>query len=123
LGSLGLVNLKFWRCWARCPKDCFVGVGTISCNIGVCKTIKGVTVSSLNGVQPCLLDQEAKTGMVEAHEGTDAGEVEGFGVVGGAGCLGCHGHGMGCLIQEHNGDDLPGSAGSLDAVARVRLEC
>jgi hypothetical protein len=89
----------------------------------VCETIKGVTVSSLYGVQPRLLDQEAKTGMVEAHEGTDAGEVKGPWVVGGAGCLGCHGHGMGCLIKKRDGDVLPGGAGSLDALTRVRLEC
>ncbi len=61
--------------------------------------------------------------MVEAHKGADAGEVEGLQIVGGAGCLGYHGHGVSHLIQEHNGDVLPGGAGSLDAMARERLEC
>ncbi len=46
--------------------------------------------------------------MVEAHKGADAGKVKGLQVVGGAVCLGCHGHGMGCLIQEHDRDVLPG---------------
>ncbi len=103
-------------------QDRFVGVGTISCHIGVCETIKGVAVSSLNCIQPRLLDREAKTGMVEAHKGAGARDVEGFQVVGGAGCLGCHGHGVGCPIQEHDGDVLPGGTSSLDALARVRLE-
>jgi hypothetical protein len=62
-------------------------------------------------------------GMVEAHKGTDAGEVEGSPVVGGAECLGCHGHGLGHLMQEHNRDVLSGSASSLDALVMVKLEC
>jgi hypothetical protein len=103
-------------------QDCFAGIGTISCLVGVCESIKGVAVSSLNGVQPRLLDWEAKTGIVEAHKGTDAGEVEGSRVLGGAGCLGCHGHGVGCLIQEHSKYVHPSGAGSLDALAKVRLE-
>ncbi len=82
--------------------DCFIGIGTISCHVGVLETIEGVTVSSFNDVQPCMLHGEAKTSMVEAQEGADAGEVEGLRVVGGARCLGCHGHGLGCLMQEHN---------------------
>ncbi len=105
------------------PYDCFVGAGTISCQVGVCETIKGVAVFSLNGVQPRLLDPETKTGMIEAHKGADAGEVKGLRVVGSAGCLGYYGHGVGYLIQEHSRDVLPGSANSLDALAKVRLEC
>jgi hypothetical protein len=61
--------------------------------------------------------------MVETYKGADAGEVKGLRVVGGAGCLGCHGYGMGHLIQGHNRDVLPGGAGSLDTMARERLEC
>ncbi len=70
-----------------------------------------------------MLDREAKTSMVDAHKCTDAGEVECLRVVGGAGCLGCHGHGLGCLMQEDNQDVLPGGAGSPEALGRVRLEC
>ncbi len=60
--------------------------------------------------------------MVETHKGTNAGEVEGLQVVDGAVCLGCHGHGLGCLIQKNNRDVLPGGIGSLDAVAGERQE-
>ncbi len=65
--------------------DCFVGIRTVSCHVGVCETIKGVVVPCLNGVQPGSLDQEAKTGMVETHKGANAGEFEGLWVVGNAG--------------------------------------
>jgi hypothetical protein len=80
VGSLGLVNLIFWHCWARCPKIVLLA---ISCHIGVTETIEGVAVTSLNGIQPRLLDREANTGMVEGHKGADAGNVEGSWVVGG----------------------------------------
>jgi hypothetical protein len=33
--------------------------------------------------------------MVEANKCADAGEVEHLQVVGSAGCVGCHGHGLG----------------------------
>jgi hypothetical protein len=68
-------------------QDCFVCVGTISCHVGVCESIESVTVSCFNGVLPHLLDQEAKTCMVEANECTNAGEVECSRVEGRAGCL------------------------------------
>jgi hypothetical protein len=61
--------------------------------------------------------------MVEAHKGPDAGEVEGSRVVGGAGCLGCDGHGLGRLMQEHDRDVPPSGTGSQEALARVRQEC
>jgi hypothetical protein len=61
--------------------------------------------------------------MVEAHKGTDAGEVKGSRVVGGAGCLGFHGHGLGRLMQKHDRDVLPSGAGSPAALARVRQKC
>ncbi len=70
-----------------------------------------------------MLDQEAKTSMVEAHKCADAGEVKCSRVVGGAGFLGCHGHGLGCLMQEQDQDVLPGGTGSLEALAKVRQEC
>ncbi len=70
-----------------------------------------------------MLDREAKTSMVEAHKGADAEEVKGLRVVGGTGCLGCHGHGLGCLMQEHGKDVLPSGAGSPEALAWVRQEC
>jgi hypothetical protein len=57
--------------------------------------------------------------MVEANKCTDAREVERLQVVGSAGCVGCHGHGLGCLPQEFNLDVLPGSVSSLEALAGV----
>ncbi len=61
--------------------------------------------------------------MVEAYEHTDAGEVESLRVVGSAGYLGCHGHGLGCLMQEYDLDVLPSGTCSLEALAGVRQEC
>jgi hypothetical protein len=66
---------------------------------------------------------EAKTCMVEANKCTNAGEVKRLQVVGSAGCVGCHGHGLGCLLQEHDLDVLPGGASSPEALAGVRQEC
>jgi hypothetical protein len=45
--------------------------------------------------------------MVEADECANAREVKRLQVVGSAGCVGCHGYGLGCLPQEHNLDVLP----------------
>jgi hypothetical protein len=61
--------------------------------------------------------------MVEANECADAGEVECSRVVGSAGFLGCHGHGLGHLLQEHNLDVLPGGTSSPKALAGMRQEC
>jgi hypothetical protein len=46
--------------------------------------------------------------MVEANKCADAGEVKRLRVVESAGCVGCHGHGLGWLPQELNLDFLPG---------------
>jgi hypothetical protein len=61
--------------------------------------------------------------MVEAKECANAGEVKRLQVLGSAGCVGCHGHGLGCPLQELNLDVLPGSASSLKALAGVRQAC
>ncbi len=60
--------------------------------------------------------------MVEAIKCADAGEVECLRVVGNAGCLGCLGHELGCLLQEHNLDVLPGGTSSPEALAGARQE-
>jgi hypothetical protein len=117
VGSLGLVNIIFWRCWARCPRIVLLALGQY---LATLEYVRPSKVSQFS--QPRLLDREAKTAMVEAHKGADAREVKGLRVDGGAECLGCHGHSVDHLIQEHDGDVLPSSAGSLDALARVRLE-
>ncbi len=61
--------------------------------------------------------------MVEANECADAGEVKGLQVVGSAGCVGCHGHRLGCLLQELDLDVLLGGASSLEALAGVQQAC
>jgi hypothetical protein len=61
--------------------------------------------------------------MIEAYECANAGEVKRSQVVGSAGCMGCHGHGLGSLPQELNLDVLPGSASSLEALAGVQQAC
>ncbi len=61
--------------------------------------------------------------MIKANECTDAGEAERSQVVGSAGCVGCHGHGLGYLLQEHNLDVLPSGTSSPEALVGVRQEC
>jgi hypothetical protein len=61
--------------------------------------------------------------MVEANECTNAGEVEHSQVVGSAGCMGCHSHGLGSLPQEFDLDVLPGGASSPEALAGVWQAC
>ncbi len=61
--------------------------------------------------------------MVEAKKCTIAGEVKRLQVVGSAGYVDCHGHGLGCLPQEHDLDVLPGGASSPEALAGVRQAC
>ncbi len=61
--------------------------------------------------------------MVEANKCTDAGEVEHTRVVESAGCMGCHGHGLGCPLQEFDVDVLPGGASSPEALAKVWQVC
>ncbi len=75
--GLGLVDLTFWRCWARCPKICFVGIRAVAGHVGVGQTIKRVAVAGFDGVKPHLLDWKAKTNMVEANQGANAGEING----------------------------------------------
>jgi hypothetical protein len=61
--------------------------------------------------------------MVEANKCADARAVKHLRVVGSAGCVGCHGNGLGLPLQEFDLDVLPGSASSLEALAGVQLAC
>ena len=61
--------------------------------------------------------------MVEANECANAGEVEHLRVVGSDGCVGRHGHGLSCLLQEHDLDVLPGGASSPETLTEVRQDC
>ncbi len=130
MGSAG--DDKGWAIWAWLIEGCgavgqdvprFVSIETMSCHVRVSEPIEGVTVSSFNGIQPRLLDQEANTHMVEANKGANAGEVKCSRVIGNTGCLGCHGHRLGHFPQEHDQDVLPGGASSPEALAGVRQKC
>ncbi len=61
--------------------------------------------------------------MVKANKCADAGEVKRLRVVGSAGCVGCHGNGLGLPLQEFNLDVLSGGTSSSEALAGVRLAC
>ncbi len=98
LGSLGLVDLIFWRCWARCPKIVSSASGQYIAMLKYVRPLKVSQFLALMASNHVCLTRKPRQALVEAHEGTDAGEVEGLRVVGGAGCLGCHDHGVGCLI-------------------------
>ncbi len=70
--------------------------------IGVGQAIKGVAVSCFDSIEPCLLDWKAKAGMVEANQGTDAGEVHAARVKRRAGGVGCQGHGLGGAVEAED---------------------
>ena len=73
----------------KVAKDGLVRIRAVACRVGVGETIKGITFTSLDGVEPCLFGREAKTGMVEPDESSDAGEVQAPGIEGSFGGLGC----------------------------------
>ncbi len=117
VGHLGLVDLTFWCCWARCPKIVLLALGQ---HLAMLEYVRPSKVSQL----PALMASNhiCLTGKPR-HKCADAGEVERLQVVGKVGCLGCHGHGLGCLPQELNLDVLPGGASSLEAFAGVQQAC
>ncbi len=68
---------------------CLVCIRTVSHRIAVGETLKRVTVASLDGVEPCLLDRKAKACMGESNESSHAGKVEALGIKCSIGGLGC----------------------------------
>ncbi len=73
----------------KVAKDGLIRIWAVARRVGVGETIKGITVTSLDGVEPCLFGREAKTGMVEPNESSDAREVQAPGIEGSFGGLGC----------------------------------
>jgi hypothetical protein len=73
----------------KVAKDGLVCIQAVARHVGVGETIKGITVTSLDGVEPCLFGREAQTGMVEPNESSNAGEVQAPGVKRSVGGLGC----------------------------------
>ena len=96
--------------------------GTVSSHVRVGDTIKGVAVPGLDSLKPHLPDWETKTRMVETHHGANAREVKALQVKNDVGCLGSHGNGMGHPIQIVDRDILSSIVGSIDALARERLD-
>jgi hypothetical protein len=70
-------------------KDGLVRIRAVALRVGVGETIKGITVTGLDGFEPCLFGREAKTGMIEPNESSNAGEVQAPGIEGSFGGLGC----------------------------------
>jgi hypothetical protein len=63
-------------------QDGFVRVWAVPCRIGVGKSIKGVKVACLDGIEPCLPDWKAGSCMVEENESTHARKIKALGVKG-----------------------------------------
>ncbi len=85
--GLGRADILALLC--KVAKDGLICIWAVARRIGVGKTIKGITVTGLDGVKPSLFGREAKTGMVEPNESSDAGEVQAPGIEGSFGGLGC----------------------------------
>ncbi len=86
---MGLGQADILALLCKVAKDGLIHIRAVACHIGVGETIKGITVTGLDGIEPCLLGKEAKTGMVEPDESSDAGEVQAPGIKGSFGGLGC----------------------------------
>jgi hypothetical protein len=85
--GLGLVDILALLC--KVAKDGLVRIRAVARRVGVGETIKGITVTGLDGVEPCLFGREAQTGMVEPDKSSNAGEAQAPGIEGSFGGLGC----------------------------------
>ncbi len=85
--GLGRVDILALLC--KVAKDGLIRIWAVARRVGVGETIKGITVTGLDGVELCLFGREAKTGMVEPDESSNAGEVHTPGINGSLGGLGC----------------------------------
>jgi hypothetical protein len=85
----GLGGADILALLCKVAKDGLLCIWAVARSVGVGEPIKGITVTGLDGVKPCLFGREAKTGMVEPDESSDAGEVQAPGIEGSFGGLGC----------------------------------
>ncbi len=85
--GLGQADILAFLC--KVAKDGLVRIRAVAHRVGVGETIKGITATGLDGFKPCLFGREAKTGIVEPNESSDAGEVQAPGIEGSFGGLGC----------------------------------
>jgi hypothetical protein len=87
--GVGLGQADMLALLCKVAKDGLIRIQAVVLRVGVGETIKGITVTGLDGIEPCLFGREAKTGMVEPNESSDAGEVQAPGIKGSLGGLGC----------------------------------
>ncbi len=85
--GLGRADILVLLC--KVVKDGLIRIRAVAGRVGVGETIKGITITGLDGIKPCLFGREAKTGMVEPNKSSDAGEVQAPGIEGSFGGLGC----------------------------------
>ncbi len=103
--------------------DHLIRIWTVPGCIGVGEAIKGVAVSGIDSVEPSLLDRKAQAGMIKSNQGTNAGEINAVWVKLGTCGMGCQVNSLGCTIQVVDQAGYPRSAGSLDALAEMRMVC
>ncbi len=83
---------------SKMAHDCLIGVRTVLGHIGVSEALKGVAVAGFDCIEPSLLDREAKAGMIEPNQGTNAGEIKAAWVKWGTCSTGGHGNSLGCTV-------------------------
>ena len=98
-------------------QDGFVGIRAVVGHLGVGWAIKRVAVAGFDCIEPRLLDWKAITSMVEADQGTNAGEIHAVGVKRRVGGAGCHGHGLRSPVEVDDRAGFAMWADGLDALA------
>ncbi len=83
LGGLGRTNVL--ALLGEMTQDGFDQVWAVPCRVGVDKSIKGVEVACLDGIEPCLLDWKASACMVEDNKRTHARQIKALGIKGSLG--------------------------------------
>jgi len=83
LGGLGRMNVL--ALLGEMTQDGFVRVWAVPRCVGVGKSIKGVEVACLDGIEPCLLDWKARACMVEDNKSTHARKIKALGIKGSLG--------------------------------------
>ncbi len=83
LGGLGQTNVL--ALLGEMTQDGFVLVWAVPRRVGVGKSIKGVKVACLDGIEPCSVDWKAGACMVEENESTHARKIKALGIKGSLG--------------------------------------
>jgi hypothetical protein len=75
-------------------QDRLAGIWAIAGHVRVGQAIERVAVARFDSIKPRLIDRKAKAGMVEANQGTNAGEIHAARVKSCARDADCQGHGL-----------------------------